>query len=172
MSLPPLHPILVNFTAALVPVSVASDVLGRILRRRSLHVVGWWTLLYAAVVTPFTALAGWLWVRSMGDMDMPQMTVHKWLGTLLAVVFVGLVFWRWHIHHHEDGVPSWLYLMCAAVVVVALVLQGHLGGSMSFGAANESTSPDRTSTPHNTSPDHGDDHGPQWRDHIDLKDKQ
>jgi uncharacterized membrane protein len=30
--MPPLHPILVNFTAALVPASLLSDVLGRLFR--------------------------------------------------------------------------------------------------------------------------------------------
>src|SRR5438552_9346103 len=33
---PPLHPILVNFTAALLPTSLLSDVLGRLLRRADL----------------------------------------------------------------------------------------------------------------------------------------
>ena len=38
-----LHPILVNFTAALVPVSVGSDVLGWVFRKQSLRDTGWWT---------------------------------------------------------------------------------------------------------------------------------
>jgi hypothetical protein len=40
-------------------------------------------LFYAAVVSPFTALAGWLWLRQMGGMDVPEMAIHKWLGTAL-----------------------------------------------------------------------------------------
>src|SRR5438045_2678361 len=36
LELPLLHPILVHFTAALVPASLVSDVLGRLLRRQSL----------------------------------------------------------------------------------------------------------------------------------------
>lgn len=52
MELPPLHPILVNFTAALVPASFVSDVLGRFLRRESLRSAAWWMLLYAAIITP------------------------------------------------------------------------------------------------------------------------
>lgn len=41
---PPLHPILVNTTAALLPASVLSDVLGVMLRKKSLKSAGWWTL--------------------------------------------------------------------------------------------------------------------------------
>src|SRR5438067_802217 len=81
---PPLHPILVNFTAALLPASFLSDLLGVVLRKEALKSAGWWTLLYAATVTPVTAVAGWLWMRSMGDMDHSEMSVHKWLGTALA----------------------------------------------------------------------------------------
>ena len=50
-----LHPILVNFTAALVPVSVGSDLLCRSFKREPLRQTGWWTLLYATAITPFTA---------------------------------------------------------------------------------------------------------------------
>lgn len=162
MSLPPLHPILVNFTAALVPVSVASDVLGRILRRRHFHVVGWWTLFYAAVVTPFTALAGWWWFRSMGDMDHPSMAIHQWLGTALAVLLGPLVLWRGWLYR-KDVVPPFAYLLTASVVLAALAYQGHLGGSMSFG---EAESPPASSP----ASQHGDhhEHQPQWRDHLEL----
>jgi uncharacterized membrane protein len=73
----PLHPILVNFTAALLPVSLLSDLLGRLLKRDTLLHAGWWTLLFAAAVTPLTALAGWLWLRDMPEMDHGEMALHK-----------------------------------------------------------------------------------------------
>ena len=65
------HPILVNFTAALVPVSVGSDVLGWVFGKQSLRDTGWWTLCFAAVITPFTAIAGWLfWMKD--DVGVPR----------------------------------------------------------------------------------------------------
>src|SRR5262245_26273528 len=84
--LPPLHPILVNFTAALVPASLASDLLGRFLKRESFFAAGFWTLVYAAAVTPLTAIAGWLWLRGMGDMGHSEMATHQWLGSAIALV--------------------------------------------------------------------------------------
>ncbi len=162
---PPLHPILVNFTAALLPASLVSDVLGRLLRRQSLTAAGWWMLLYAALITPFTALAGWFWLRQMSGMDMPPMTIHKWLGTALAAMFLALTFWRWRIQRRAEGAPSGLYLVCAAIVVGALTLQGHLGGKMSFGGDN--------APPDSHAMDHGASHQnapTTWHDHIDVKD--
>ena len=180
LELPPLHPILVNFTAALVPASLVSDVLGRLLRRQSLLSAGWWMLFYAALITPFTALAGWMWLRQMAGMNMPAMPIHKWLGTALAVVFVALVIWRWRIHRRPDGMPGGRYLSCAAVVVAALIVQGNLGGSMSFEPAGPSEPeqpshswPELPTTQerdhqHAAMQDHQHPAAPQWRDHIDV----
>jgi uncharacterized membrane protein len=50
----------VGVSAAPIPVSVASDILGRIFGKQTLRDTGWWTLCFAAVITPLTAIAGWL----------------------------------------------------------------------------------------------------------------
>src|SRR6476646_10797974 len=64
-----LHPILVNFTAALLPLALLSDLLGRWLKRSSLHSAAAWMVLYAAIITPLTGAAGWWWkARSAGTL--------------------------------------------------------------------------------------------------------
>jgi uncharacterized membrane protein len=52
-----IHPILVNFTAARIPVSLVSDLLGRNLARQMRRATDWWTLCFAAIIPPFTAIA-------------------------------------------------------------------------------------------------------------------
>jgi uncharacterized membrane protein len=133
MSWQNIHPILVNFTAALIPVSVLSDVLGRLLRRESLHHAAWWTLLYAATITPFTALAGWFWKRSIEAALPPDLiAVHQWLGISLAVAFVALALWR-GVLFGRDQSPGVGYFLPAVLLLGALMYQGHLGGGMTFG---------------------------------------
>jgi uncharacterized membrane protein len=125
-----LHPILVNFTAALVPVSVASDFIGRLCKIESLRNTGWWTLFYATVVTPFTAITGWLfWMGD--DNGVTGMTIHKWLGTGLAVLLFGLFAWRFNLHRKNQW-PTTAYFIVAAIFVAALAYQGHLGGEQVF----------------------------------------
>ena len=134
------HPILVNFTAALIPVSVVSDILARVFGKPSLRDTGWWTLCFAAIVTPFTASAGWLlWTHDYDGVI--GMTIHKWLGTSLALLVVGLVLWRWTFFKRTSN-PSVIYLLLASVVVGAVFYQGHLGGKQSFGC--NSIAPQKT----------------------------
>ncbi len=166
-SLPPLHPILVNFTAALVPASFVSDVLGRLLKRESLRSAAWWMLLYAAAITPLTAAAGWYWLDDMGGMDHREMDIHKWLGTALAGVFILLAIWRGRIHARGVA-PGALYLITTGLLVAALTLQGHLGGMMSFGGGEE-PSPSQDAMPASPSDDgHGHQHGIRWQESIDV----
>lgn len=125
-----LHPILVNFTAALVPVSVASDAAARYLKNISLRATAWWTLLYATVITPFTAVAGWLfWMKD--DNGVTGMAVHKWLGTSLVVLLAFVFLWRKKIRQSDDWV-SLPYLAVAAVLVGLIAVQGHLGGAQTY----------------------------------------
>jgi uncharacterized membrane protein len=130
MVFPPIHPIFVNFTAALVPASFLSDTLARVLRKSSLASAGWWMLLYATLATPITVITGWYWFRQMPSDD-PSMAIHKWLGGGLAIAFVGLLYWRWRFYRSGNA-PGWVYLACIGFTVSALIIQGHLGGAMSF----------------------------------------
>ncbi len=125
-----LHPILVNFTAALVPVSVACDLGGRMRRNESLRATAWWTLLFATIITPFTAIAGWLFWMS-DDNGVTGMTVHKWLGTGLAVLLFGLFAWRRRLHRQQRWATA-AYLILGLVFVAALIVQGSLGGAQVF----------------------------------------
>ena len=126
-----IHPVLVNFTAALIPVSVFSDVAARVFRSTSLRIVGFWTLLFAAVITPFTAAAGWLFWMPDDNGD-PHMTIHKWLGTTAAVLLIGVFAWRATLQS-KGRMPSWPYLVVGLIIVAAVIYQGHLGGDKSFG---------------------------------------
>ena len=125
-----LHPILVNFTAALVPVSVFSDFAGRLIKSEPLRNTAWWTLFYATVITPFTAITGWLFWMS-DDNGVTGMTIHKWLGSGLALLLFGLFVWRWNLHRRQQW-PTTIYFIASFIYVAALAYQGHLGGQQVF----------------------------------------
>jgi plastocyanin/uncharacterized membrane protein len=127
------HPILVNFTAALLPLAFLSDLLGLWWKRASLHNAATWMVLYEAIITPLTGAAGWWWKSQVGPALPPAViTVHEWLGTSLAVIFILLAIWRWRIQK-RNAVPGISYMVVVAIVALALVYQGSLGGLMVFG---------------------------------------
>ena len=127
------HPILVNFTAALLPLAFLSDLFGRIFRMKSLSNAGLWMMVYEAVITPFTAAAGWWWKVSSGPtLPAPLISIHQWLGTAAALLFLCLAAWRWRIHKRGVSVST-AYLAVALLAVLALVYQGSIGGRMLFG---------------------------------------
>lgn len=125
-----LHPILVNFTAALVPVSLASDLAASVSKKEPLRQTAWWCLLYATALTPFTAAAGWLfWMKD--DNGSQGMAIHKWLGTAFVALLFLLFLWRRDFQRRGRPVTA-AYLFVGALLLAALVYQGHLGGAQTY----------------------------------------
>lgn len=128
-----LHPILVNFSAALIPASFGSDLLGIITRRVSFSHAAWWMLLYASLITPLTATAGWFWKRQIeAGLPADVISQHQWIGISLVFAFITLAVWR-GVLHSRDQKPGVLYLLIAASAVAGLMYEGNLGGRMVFG---------------------------------------
>lgn len=127
-----MHPVMVHFTTALLPVSVTSDVIGKFTDRYSLTPAAWWMLLYGAIATPLTVLAGWIWASQIGGHPGGTMAIHEWLGTSLLICFIVLAVWRGRIFmlNRKPGIK---YLVFAGCTVAALMYQGYLGGKMTLG---------------------------------------
>jgi uncharacterized membrane protein len=128
-----IHPMLINFTSALVPTSVASDIAGRVLSKPSLNSAAWWMLVWATAITPLTGFSGWWWKQKSGN-TLPHdlITEHLWLGVGIAVAFIVMLLWR-RSSHRKNQAPGLLYFAFGASVIVALMVQGALGGAMVFG---------------------------------------
>jgi uncharacterized membrane protein len=128
-----LHPILVNFTAGLVPASVASDVIGRVTGKLSFRHAAWWMLCYAAAITPLTAAAGFVWKKSVEAVTPPEvLRVHQWVGVALALLFIVMAVWRGAKHLRNEP-PGDSYFVVAFAVLAVLMYQGSMGGTLAFG---------------------------------------
>ena len=121
-----LHPVLVNFVAACVPVSLAFDLGSRIFKREAFRAVGAWNMVVAALFVPLVVFFGWLYWGSNDDGK--SMAIHFWLGNSLAIIIIGLAIWRWRLYA-KSRPASALYLVATSITLVALAIQGHIGGS-------------------------------------------
>jgi uncharacterized membrane protein len=132
-SLHPVHPILVNFTAALIPSSIGSDLTGKVSKRTSLSQPGWWMIAIAAIVTPLTAAAGLLWKKDVQAVTPPTLLhLHMWLGIGISVFLIILAIWRGVIPSRGQFAGT-SYIIIASLLMGALAYQGSLGGLMAFG---------------------------------------
>ena len=122
------HPFLVHFPLALFPVALVSLALAR--RRgssadvvRSLVVVG-------GLASAIAALLGWFNAGfQLADAD-PLLLWHRWIGTALGIVGAALAAWSWR---SEASINSRLMLWSLALVTLALLVQGWIGGALIHG---------------------------------------
>ena len=130
----PLHPILVHFQIALLPVSVAADAVGLFGHIVSLSHTAMWTLLSAAASSVGTVAAGFYDMYRAPLSEETHVRVHRHMrvGLVLAMAIIGLATWRGLIHLHGGIVP--IYYLDIAVLGVALAaFQGWLGGELVYG---------------------------------------
>jgi uncharacterized membrane protein len=74
---------------------------------------------YAASITPLTALAGWWWKQRVGDTLSPELILrHERLGFGLVFAFLALTIWRYAAHQKQEA-PRMLYLLFRGVLVVS-----------------------------------------------------
>jgi uncharacterized membrane protein len=125
------HPAMVHFTVALLPVSLVTDLIGKFTDRSSLTTAAWWMLLYGAIAAPLTALAGWMWAADIG-ISPAFLTMHRWLGVGIALSLPAIAIWRGRISSHSEK-PGLVYLGFAMLIALVLGYQGFTGGVMTLG---------------------------------------
>ncbi len=122
------HPFLVHFPLALFPVACVALIFAR--RRgdavdliRSLIVVG-------GAAAAAAALLGWFNAGfELTDKD-PLLGWHRWIGTVLGLAGAAIAAWAWR---RPSSANSRAMVVLLAVVTVALLIQGWLGGALIHG---------------------------------------
>jgi uncharacterized membrane protein len=133
--MPNLHPIVVHFPIALLPVALGFDLLGWLFRSRDLHAAGRWALwvgTLSAAAAVVTGLDGADDVHPyVSDAAEQLMELHEnlQLGTLGAAL--GLSLWRLVARPFPTR-GRLVYLLFAAAMVANMMVASDLGGQMVF----------------------------------------
>ena len=132
-----MHPVLIHFPIALIVFALVAEVVSLFWKKPELRWTALLVLVCAAVTAIPAALAGWALSRDMlfaGRMA-EIMTMHTWVGTSVVVAVWPLVFLRKWLDKHPSRRGRIIYLAGLGLLVAAIGLTVHLGGSLVYGLA-------------------------------------
>lgn len=122
-----LHPIVVHFPLAFLPVAFLTAIVGR---KRPAFVQPVQFLVVAGGLTaPLAAAVGWLDAGVVADDDW-LLGVHRWLGSAIGVGAFGLAVWaiKRPMQDRSTGM-----ILALGLVTIAIVVQGWFGGALVHG---------------------------------------
>lgn len=129
------HPSLVHFPIAFLPVFLLLDLLGSVLRREKLRQAAS-AMLYCGTLGALLAAAAGLYAASIaphGEDVHEIMEWHKRLGLTVASLATVLSLWRLAARGMMAGMAQALHLLLAAIMTGCMVVGADLGGMMVYG---------------------------------------
>lgn len=134
-ALPNVHPLLVHFPIALLPVSVALDLLGTVTGRRDADTAGRWTLWLGTVGAALAVYTGHEAAEALqphvGAEAGALMATHHDVAMIVLAAATALSLWRVVVH---EPTRRWraAYLIVTVGLLAALVIVCEIGGRMVF----------------------------------------
>ncbi len=128
------HAALNDFPTALFSVAVAFDVLGAVLKRESLKVAGFWTLIAGVLGTGAAVLAGEMASTRVEHSERAHaiMETHETLAIIVLVLFAILALWRIIRRGTLGAREQPVYLTAGVIGVLLMIYTARLGGELMF----------------------------------------
>lgn len=128
------HPPACHFPIALLFAAALAELLGIVTGRSFFEGAARYCLWFGAVGAILSALLGWFMAgfRFVDHSDL--LTLHRWVGTAVAIGASLVLLLSERCRHHPDKANARLAFRIGLVIVVSLVLYvGFLGGAMIYG---------------------------------------
>lgn len=131
-----LHPIMVHTPNGIVPMAVVFFLITALLGFSLFELAAFYSLVFVLLAMPLVLLTGYIMWQERYRGAMTSVFKTKIAASAVAVgLLLILTIWRTVeptvVLAHSGG--RWLYLLLAGVLVAAVGLAGHLGGTLVFG---------------------------------------
>ena len=129
--MPPLHPLLVHFPIALLPVAFLLEVAAIYFKRRELSQGGWWIQVFGTAGLLAATLSGLIAhsaVQTSDHATLAALDNHQQLAFVADAVFALLLLWRIGARSLIPEGRRGLYLSIYALGVLLLIAAGLFGG--------------------------------------------
>jgi len=126
-----IHPLLTDFPAALLPVSVGLSLASQ--RWPNLRQSAWVTLILGTAGAILAFISGDATAEALSAPLQAVVQPHQILAILTTLAFLGLAIWRWQAQRKGKEVIGTLpFTLISVVGLVLLIITGMYGGSLVF----------------------------------------
>jgi uncharacterized membrane protein len=126
-----IHPLLTDFPAALLPVSVGLSLASQ--RWPNLRQSAWITLILGTAGAILAFVSGDATAEALSAPLQTLVQPHQILAILTTLTFLGLTIWRWQAQRKGKEVIGTLpYTVLSVVGLGLLIVTGMYGGSLVF----------------------------------------
>lgn len=129
-----LHPLLVHYPIALLPVAGLLECVGIITRRDDFSRAAWWNQLLGTIGLGAAAFTG---IRAgemanLSGLALETLDRHQQMAFVLTGLFAGLLLWRLGTRTRLPARARWLYGLLYLAGVALLVAVAWYGGELVF----------------------------------------
>ncbi len=126
-----MHPLLTDFPAAFLPISVVLNLLSR--RWSNFRQPAWITMIIGTVGAILAAITGDATAEMLADPQRALVQPHQIFAILTTIFFLGLTIWQWQAKRkNKDVMDSTAFKVLSVIGMVLLIVTGMFGGSLVF----------------------------------------
>ena len=126
------HPVLVHFPIGLVLIAALFEAAALVTGLECWHAIAVANLRVGAAFAAVTAVTGWLLAHAMTIDGMSAVEWHRWFGTTATIVGIGAAMAT--LKPRRSAATPSIYRAALFVAAVLIVVTGHLGGVLVWGA--------------------------------------
>jgi uncharacterized membrane protein len=126
-----IHPLLTDFPAAFLPISVVLNLLTR--RWPNLRQPAWITMIIGTAGAILAAITGDATAEMLADPQRALVQPHQIFAILTTLFFLGLTIWQWRAKRkNKDVMNSTAFKVLSVIGMLLLIITGMYGGSLVF----------------------------------------